>query len=144
VPFFENRTQPGKERADIGLDTFRHLLKAQIGATMLVALVGLLVSLEFSLSLFLGGISVAIATRAQTHIVFRAYSAQRMAQLLHRFIAAEIVKLVTICMLFALIFLTIEWIDILALLLGVFLMNLVPTVAANPRLLRIFQPERAE
>jgi ATP synthase protein I len=108
----------------------KRVLIAQFALTLALPAVAYPFDERIALSVLIGAGVCLIATAVFAFWVFRRYSAQRPDLLVMRFYGAEIVKLAMVLGLLALAFATVQGLNLPALLVAYFVVQVLPTVFA--------------
>lgn len=108
----------------------KRVLKIQFITALAAVLFGSLFGLSVALSVLIGAGVCLLANTVFALWVFRDYRAEEPGGLLMRFYGAEVAKIAIILGLFAVAFVTIEGLNLLALLGGYFVVQVLPSVVA--------------
>ncbi len=109
----------------------KRLLLFQSGLVVAATLAGLFFGKWVALSAFLGGIIALSASALFAFWVFAPYRAQQPGALVTRFYAAEIGKLLLVASAFAVVFIWLKPLNIVALFVSFFLVQVVSPVLAH-------------
>lgn len=109
----------------------KKILLSQLALALSLGLVGLLFNEIIALSALIGASASAIATALFAFWVFRSYRAQQADLLVMRFYSAEILKILLVLGIFAAAFVTIDGLNIPALLGAYFIAQVLPALMAS-------------
>ena len=109
-----------------------HVLVLQAILTLVAGMSAAAFGFDLALSVFIGGLACLVANAVLVVLVFRDYRASEPGQLLGRLYAAEVLKILLVIGVFTSAFLTIDGLNLPALLGGYFLVQvLAPIIAAQ-------------
>ncbi len=111
----------------------RRLLLLQVVITLLLAAAGGLLNIEVALSALLGGAIVLCANLIFAVIVFAPYRAQQPGRVLSGIYLAELMKLAFVGGCFAAVFVWLQWLNVVALLVAFFIVQVVSALFAQMR-----------
>ena len=109
----------------------KRILVTQLALSLILSAAALPFGLSVALSILIGGVVCLAANSAFAFWVFRQYRARELGSLMMRFYAAEIVKLSLVLGLFAIVFMTIEGLNLPALLAAYFAVQVLPAGFAS-------------
>lgn len=109
----------------------KRVLALQFALTLILSAVALSFGVSVALSVLIGAAVCLLANSIFAFWVFRQYRAQEPGLLLMRFYGAEVLKLSLILGLFAVAFATIEGLNLPALLIAYFAVQVLPAVFAS-------------
>jgi ATP synthase protein I len=109
----------------------KRVLAIQLALTLVLSAVALPFGLYVALSVLMGGAVCLLANAVFAFWVFRQYRAQEPASLVMRFYGAEIVKLSLVLGLFAVAFTMIEGVNLPAMLIAYFAVQVLPVIFAS-------------
>jgi len=109
----------------------KRILALQLALSLILSAAALPFGLSVALSVLIGGVGCFVANFIFALLVFRQYRAQEPGSLALRFYGAEIVKLSMILGLYAVAFTTIEGLNLPALLVAYFAVQVLPAAFAS-------------
>lgn len=109
----------------------KRILLIQSMVALLAALVAVAIDLTAGISAFIGGATVTISNGLFALLVFGRYRAQEADKLVFRFYGAELIKLGAIVAIFAMVFLWVKPLNLLALFGAFFLVQVLPPLLAH-------------
>ncbi len=116
-----------------GLDVkrARKILIIQLAVALITAAIATVFGLTAGLSALIGGAAVTLSNALFALLVFARYRAQEADRLMMRFYGAELIKLITIVVIFAMVFIWVKPLNLLALFGAFFLVQVLPPLLAH-------------